>query len=133
MSACTALAWVRLVPRAFTAFNSLRIPNPLVQPKPNLSIRPWPVHAQPIPPPGKSSPTKTDGVDDLSYRQARTALDLTLAALQGGDLEVEAMADLYRRAQQYAERCETVLDQVEQEVMQWDPQDPEQDPHPLSP
>jgi exodeoxyribonuclease VII small subunit len=72
-------------------------------------------------------------VDDLSFRQARTALDLTLAALQGGDLEVEAMADLYRRAQQYAERCEAVLDQVEQEVMQWDPQDPEQDPHPLTP
>jgi len=84
-------------------------------------------------PPGKSRPTKTDGVDDLSFRQARTALDLTLAALQGGDLEVEAMADLYRRAQQYAERCEAVLDQVEQEVMQWDPQDPEQDPHPFTP
>jgi exodeoxyribonuclease VII small subunit len=84
-------------------------------------------------PPAKSSPTKTNGVDDLSFRQARTALDLTLAALQGGDLEVEAMADLYRRAQQYAERCEAVLDQVEQEVMQWDPQDPEQDPQPLTP
>jgi exodeoxyribonuclease VII small subunit len=74
-----------------------------------------------------------DGVDDLSFRQARTALDLTLAELQGGDLEVEAMADLYRRAQQYAERCEAVLDQVEQEVMQWDPQDPQQDPQPLTP
>jgi len=84
-------------------------------------------------PPGKSGPTMNDGVDDLSFRQARTALDLTLAELQGGDLEVEAMADLYRRAQQYAERCEAVLDQVEQEVMQWDPQDPQQDPQPLTP
>jgi len=84
-------------------------------------------------PPGKSSPTKTDGVDDLSYRQARTALDLTLAELQGGDLEVEAMADLSRRAQKYAERCEAVLDQVEQEVMQWDPDYPAQDPPPPTP
>lgn len=66
-----------------------------------------------------------DGIDDLSFRQARTALDLILAELQSGDLEVEAMADLYRRAQRYADRCETVLKQAEQEVMQWDPQAPE--------
>jgi len=93
--------------------------------------RPRPSHTPS--PPGPTSPSRTDGVDDLSFRQARTALDLTLAELQGGELEVEAMADLYRRAQQYAERCEAVLDQVEQEVMQWDPQDPDQDPQTLTP
>lgn len=74
-----------------------------------------------------------EGIDDLNFRQARTALDLILAELQSGDLEVEAMADLYRRAQRYADRCEALLNQVEQEVMQWDPQQPEVDPHPYAP
>lgn len=73
-----------------------------------------------------------DGVNDLSFRQARTALDLTLAQLQAGDLEVETMATLVRQAQRYADRCEAVLHQVEQDVMQWDPQDPGSDPIPLS-
>jgi exodeoxyribonuclease VII small subunit len=73
-----------------------------------------------------------DGVNDLSFRQARTALDLTLAQLQASDLEVEAMATLVRQAQRYADRCESVLHQVEQDVMQWDPQDPGSDPIPLS-
>lgn len=72
-----------------------------------------------------------DGVHDLSFRQARTALDLTLAQLQSSELEVETMATLVRQAQRYADRCEAVLRQVEQDVMQWDPQDPGSDPTPL--
>ncbi len=67
----------------------------------------------------------------LSYRQAQAALELCIAELQGSDLEVEAMADLHRRAQSYAERCEEILQQVEQEVMRWDPEDPDQPPQPL--
>jgi exodeoxyribonuclease VII small subunit len=74
-----------------------------------------------------------EGFEDLSFRQARTALDLTLAQLQSSDLEVETMAALYRRALRYADRCEAILRQVEQEVMQWDPQDPSRDPQPLDP
>lgn len=74
-----------------------------------------------------------DGIDDLNFRQARTALELTLAELQASDLDVETMAALYRRAQRYADRCEAVLTQVEQDVMQWDPQDPSADPSPLPP
>lgn len=58
----------------------------------------------------------------LSYQEARTALELALAKLQSSELEVEEMAGLYRRAQAYAERCEAVLKQVEQDVIQWDPQ-----------
>lgn len=58
----------------------------------------------------------------LSYQEARTALELALAQLQSSELEVEEMAGLYRRAQAYAERCEAVLQQVEQDVIQWDPQ-----------
>ena len=86
--------------------------------------------SRPSDPPPPPSPDGEDGVDDLSFRQARTALDLTLAELQGGDLEVEAMAALYRRAQRYVDRCEAVLRQVEQEVMQWDGNDPQQAPQP---
>ncbi|WP_255082366.1 exodeoxyribonuclease VII small subunit [Vulcanococcus limneticus] len=61
-------------------------------------------------------------ISRLSYQEARTALELALAKLQSSELEVEDMAGLYRRAQAYAERCETVLQQVEQDVIEWDPQ-----------
>ena len=30
------------------------------------------------------------------------------------------MASLYRRAEAYAERCRNVLEQVEQDVIEWD-------------
>lgn len=82
--------------------------------------------------PGSDTPTD-GGASELSYRQAQTALDLTLAELQTSDLDVEAMASLYQRAQAYAERCEALLYQVEQEVMQWDPQLPDQPPRSLQP
>lgn len=57
---------------------------------------------------------------DLSYNQARTALDLTIARLQSSELEVEEMTDLYRRAMAYAERCQQVLETVQQEVVAWE-------------
>jgi len=82
--------------------------------------------------PGDDTPTD-GGASELSYRQAQTALDLTLAELQTSDLDVEVMASLYQRAQAYAERCEALLNQVEQEVMQWDPQLPDQPPRSLQP
>ncbi len=56
----------------------------------------------------------------LTFAQSRTALDLTLAALQSEDLEVEAMAGLYRQAVAYADRCEQVLQQVQQQVEELD-------------
>jgi len=74
-----------------------------------------------------------DGIDDLNFRQAQAALDLTLSELQSSTLDVEAMAALYRRALRYADRCAMVLEQVEQEVMQWNPQDPADEPEPFSP
>jgi exodeoxyribonuclease VII small subunit len=68
---------------------------------------------------------------DLSYSQARTALELVLAELQAGDLDVEAMAGLYRRGQAYIRRCESILEQVEQEILVWDGlQDPDAPPRP---
>ncbi len=60
-------------------------------------------------------------VAQLSFQEARTALELSLAQLQAADLEVEAMAGHYRRALTYLERCESVLAQVEQDVIEWDP------------
>ena len=56
----------------------------------------------------------------LNYNEAHTALQLTLAALQANDVDVEEMTTLYRRARLYLERCEAVLEAVEQEVMQWE-------------
>jgi exodeoxyribonuclease VII small subunit len=67
----------------------------------------------------------------LSFREAQTALELCLAQLQSSDLDVEHMAGLYRRAESYAARCEQLLDLVEQDVMQWDPEVVSAAPRPL--
>ena len=76
----------------------------------------------------KRQPPSQDPIEDnwlketqqLTFAQSRTALDLTLAALQSEDLEVEAMAGLYRQAVAYADRCEQVLRQVQQQVEELD-------------
>jgi len=70
---------------------------------------------------------------DLSYNEAQTALQLTLAALQANDLDVEEMTGLYRRARAYIERCETVLASVEQELLLWDDSSEAAGPMPESP
>ena len=74
--------------------------------------------------PSKSKAAETDQwqkeVEQLSYQEANTALELTLAKLQSAELEVEEMAGLYRRAESYAARCQVVLEQVAQEVVEWD-------------
>jgi exodeoxyribonuclease VII small subunit len=64
---------------------------------------------------------------ELTYNQSRTALEVALSQLQSEDLEVEAMADLYRRALAYAQRCEQVLQQVEQEIIQYQTADLEEE------
>lgn len=56
----------------------------------------------------------------MRYQDARTALELAMAQLQAPELEVEEMAGLYRRAEAYAERCTAVLEQVEQDVIEWE-------------
>jgi exodeoxyribonuclease VII small subunit len=76
----------------------------------------------------KRQPASKDPAEDnwlketqqLTFAQSRTALDLTLAALQSEDLEVEAMAGLYRQAVAYADRCVQVLEQVQQQVEELD-------------
>lgn len=71
--------------------------------------------------------------DSLSFREAQAALELSLAQLQSSDLDVEAMADLYRRAESYVERCEQLLNVVEQDVRQWDCEGEDDTPKPLQP
>ena len=58
-------------------------------------------------------------VQQLSYQEAQTALELSLAQLQSSELEVEEMAGIYRRAEAYADRCEAGLHTVQQEVIAW--------------
>ena len=74
--------------------------------------------------PSKSKAAETDQwqkeVEQLSYQEANTALELTLAKLQSAELEVEEMARLYRRAEAYAAHCQVVLEQVSQEVVEWE-------------
>ena len=60
--------------------------------------------------------SELDGVHDLNFREAQTALELCLAQLQANDLDVEVMATLHRRAQAYAQHCVQLLEKVEQEV-----------------
>lgn len=67
---------------------------------------------------------------DLNFREAQTALELSLAELQSPDLDLEEMGALYRRASSYADRCQALLDEVEQEVLQWDPEQPGEPPRP---
>lgn len=93
---------------------------------------------------GQPAPTPDDGAaaeqseepdiaGQLNFRDAQTALELSLAELQAQNLDVEQMAGLYRRASLYADRCEQLLQQVEQEVMQWDPAQPQDSPQPYQP
>jgi len=80
---------------------------------------------------GQAKPSQDDSLDKLSFAEAQAALELCLAQLQATDLAVESMAELYQRALAYAERCEAVLEAVENQVMQWDPAQPDQAPRPL--
>jgi len=83
--------------------------------------------------PQKMRGDDADIAGELSFMEAQTALELSLAELQAPDLDVEEMAGLYRRACRYAERCEQLLQRVEQEVLQWDPEQPQTAPQPYQP
>ncbi|MFM1811383.1 MAG: hypothetical protein RLZZ336_321 [Cyanobacteriota bacterium] len=79
----------------------------------------------------RSSGSDASISDELSYSEAQTALELALAQLQASDLPVETMGELYQRARSYAERCEQLLNQVEQSINIWDPQHADTAPSPL--
>ncbi|MFN9661719.1 MAG: exodeoxyribonuclease VII small subunit [Cyanobacteriota bacterium] len=71
--------------------------------------------------------------EQLSYREAQSALELSLVELQAEDLDVERMTEVYRRACAYADRCEALLQTVEAQVLLWDPDQPDSPPQPLNP
>ncbi|MFY8148383.1 MAG: exodeoxyribonuclease VII small subunit [Prochlorococcaceae cyanobacterium] len=115
-------------------------PQDSASPSPQDSASPSPGDSAPPQPPAGGdgahleTPEEEDSIAaDLSYQQARTALELVLAELQTTELEVEQMADLYRRGLQYLGRCEAVLERVEQEVLLWQAGDARQEPEPLPP
>jgi exodeoxyribonuclease VII small subunit len=87
---------------------------------------------QPKETPDSAASTEDGLAATLSFRQAQAAFELCLAELQAGDLDVEAMAGLYRRALAYSARCEELLQQVEQEVMQWNAERPDDPPEPFT-
>jgi exonuclease VII small subunit len=60
-------------------------------------------------------------------------LERSLVELQADDLDVERMTELYQLACAYADRCDTLLQAVEAEVMLWDPDQPDAPPQPLNP
>jgi|694.fasta_scaffold02031_29 exodeoxyribonuclease VII small subunit len=72
-------------------------------------------------------------VAQLTYREAQAALERSMVELQSDDLAVERMTELYQQACAYADRCDTLLQSVEAEVMLWDPDQPEAPPQPLNP
>jgi exodeoxyribonuclease VII small subunit len=83
---------------------------------------------------GSSSvPQQGTGAEQLSYRQAQAALERSLVELQSNELDVERMTELYQQACAYADRCDSLLQAVEADVMLWDPDDPEAPPQPLIP
>lgn len=79
------------------------------------------------------APQGSGGAEPLSYREAQAALERTLVELQADDLDVERMTELYQQACAYANRCDTLLQSVEAEVMLWDPDQPDAPPQPLNP
>jgi exodeoxyribonuclease VII small subunit len=69
----------------------------------------------------------------LTYREAQAALEDSLVELQGEDLDVERMTEVYQRACAFADRCDTLLQTVEAQVLLWDPDQPESPPKPQNP
>jgi exodeoxyribonuclease VII small subunit len=76
------------------------------------------------PPAASATPDWLADIQQLSFQDAHTALQLTMAQLQASDLDVEQMAGLYQRARAYAAHCEAVLARVEQDVIEWGSEPP---------
>ena len=73
------------------------------------------------PAPGRQLTPLVADITDLSYGDARLALQESVARLQASDLDIEQLSATYARAMALARHCEQVLEQVEQEVLQIDP------------
>ena len=58
----------------------------------------------------------------LNYEEALQALDLLLARLQDESLPLSELQSSYKRAEIYLNRCEQLLSETEQNVLQLDPE-----------
>ena len=58
----------------------------------------------------------------LNYEEALQALDLLLAKLQDESLPLSELQSSHQRAEIYLSRCEQLLSETEQNVLQLDPQ-----------
>ena len=61
-------------------------------------------------------------VEQLSYEEALTALDLLLAELQNDAVPMAELQRHYQRGQVYLDHCEQLLQSAEQSVIQLNPQ-----------
>ena len=59
--------------------------------------------------------------DTLSYEEALQAADLLLQQLQNDNTPLAELQQTYQRGQIYLERCESLLQAVEQSVLELDP------------
>ena len=79
--------------------------------------------------PKKSQTVKNDpqatwrkDAEGLNYEEALQALDLLLARLQDESLPLSELQSSHQRAEIYLSRCEQLLSETEQNVLQLDPQ-----------
>ena len=79
--------------------------------------------------PKKSKPVENDPratwqkeAEALSYEEALQALDLLLAKLQDESMPLSELQNSHQRAKIYLSRCEQLLSETEQNVLQLDPQ-----------
>ena len=78
--------------------------------------------------PKKTQPVNNDPLADwrrdaeaLNYEEALQALDLLLARLQDEALPLSELQSSHQRAKIYLSRCEQLLSETEQTVLQLDP------------
>ncbi|MFM1800598.1 MAG: hypothetical protein RLZZ117_2876 [Cyanobacteriota bacterium] len=81
----------------------------------------------------RAATSKGPSPEEMTYREAQAALEQSLVELQAEDLDVERMTEVYQRACAFADRCDTLLQAVEAQVLQWDPDQPDRPPQPQSP
>ena len=79
--------------------------------------------------PKKSKPVENDpkatwqnDAETLNYEEALQALDLLLAKLQDESLPLSELQSSHQRAEIYLSRCERLLSETEQTVLQLDPE-----------
>ena len=79
--------------------------------------------------PKKSKPVENDpkatwqnDAETLNYEEALQALDLLLAKLQDESLPLLELQSSHQRAEIFLSRCERLLSETEQNVLQLDPE-----------